>query len=264
MQYGDSILTVQAVVSRIPAGLDPTDSLALLNAIADDWITTMMLEQDAEKHVGSLAEIDRMTRDYRRRLLLERYRNNTARRSADKTSKGEIQEYYTSHPDEFILDRPIIKGLMLKLPSDSEHLDNARKWIKQATPRSIDRLEKHALGEALGYEYFISTWQDWDDISSRIPHTFGNPDQFIASHKDFEVTYGDAVYLLHISDYIPAGKPMPAEYAYSLIAERLQTSRRAEADAAMLRSMKQNASKKGLLIDNRKTKREPSSPKQKN
>lgn len=259
VQYGDSVLTVQAVVSRIPPGLDAADSLALLNAIADDWITTMMLEQEAEKYIGTLAEIDRMTRDYRRRLLLERYRDNAARRSAGKVSRQEVQQYYAAHPDEFVLDRPIIKGLLLKLPANSEHLDNARKWVSQATPRSIDRLEKHALGEALSYEYFMSTWQDWDDISSRIPHTFGAADPFVASHKFFEVTYGDAVYLLHISEYLPSGRPMPAEYACSLITERLQTARRADADAAMLRSMERKAIRNGTLIDTRKTTRGKSS-----
>ncbi len=253
VQYGDSVLTVQAVVSRIPPGLDTADSLALFNAIADDWITTMMLEQEAEKYVGTLADIDRMTRDYRRRLLIERYRDNAARRSVGKVSRQEVQQYYAAHPDEFVLDRPVIKGLLLKLPANSEYLDNARKWVSQATPHSIDKLEKHALGEALSYEYFMSTWQDWDNISSRIPHTFGAADPFVASHKFFEVTYGDAVYLLHISEYLPSGKPMPAEYAYTLITERLQTVRRAEADAAMLRSMEQKAIKNGTLIDTRKT-----------
>lgn len=253
VQYGDSILTVQAVISRIPPGLDAADSISLLNAIADDWISSMMLEHEAEKHIGTLAEIDRMTHDYRRRLLLERYRDNNARRSVGKLTQQEIQQYYQTHPEEFMLDRPIIKGLLLKLPASSEHLANARKWMSQATPRSIDKIEKYALGEALNYEYFMSTWQDWDDISSRIPHTFGAADPFVASHKDFEVTYGDAVYLLHISEYLPSRSPMPAEYAYTIIADRLLTARRAEADAAFLSTLENKAIKDGILIDKRKS-----------
>ena len=63
---GDSSLSVASVVAQIPPGLDPQDSIALFRAIADDWLFSMLLENEAQLDYGRREKIESQVRQYRR------------------------------------------------------------------------------------------------------------------------------------------------------------------------------------------------------
>ena len=66
-------LTVQQLREAIPAGLSEEDSTRLAQAFIRNWIDTRLVEKLASERVD-MDEIDRLTAQYRRDLISQRYR----------------------------------------------------------------------------------------------------------------------------------------------------------------------------------------------
>lgn len=82
VEYGDSTLTLTQVLSKIPSGLTTEDSVKMIGNITEDWIREMLLRDVANENVGMLERIDRQTREYRQRLIMNEYLHLAA--SAEK------------------------------------------------------------------------------------------------------------------------------------------------------------------------------------
>jgi hypothetical protein len=248
--YGDETLTYEQVLSSIPSGLESSDSLALFNAIVDNWIEERLLRNLAEENIEDPAEIERMVEDYRRELVVTQYRRKMKEDSRREVSDKEVRTYYDRQGDNMRLEHPLIKGIYIKIPEDAEQRDDVRRWIKEASSRSADRLEKYGLKGAMQYDWFMDKWVDWQVIADQIPYRFGNSDEFVKDNNDFELTLGGSTYLLHISDRLLSGDKMPYEFAAPIVRETLLSSRRAQYERSLLRSLYNKALKEGKLQRN--------------
>lgn len=247
VMVGDSALTRVEVVSRIPGGLAPEDSAAMFNSIVDAWVERLLLEEFGRENIEDMERIDRMTDAYRRRLIAETYRRDLREAHASGVSEERIRAYYDAHRDSLTLDGPVVKGVYLKLPSSATNIEAIRRWIFSGTPSGIDNLEKYGLREAVQYSFFEDEWTDWDRVAEQIPYRFSSPEEFLAGQSDFETEHGGITYLLHISDYLPAGAPMPREYAEPVIAAMLDTESAAAYERRLLKSLYSNARRQGRL-----------------
>ncbi|MGM9847480.1 MAG: hypothetical protein ACI31F_05970 [Muribaculaceae bacterium] len=249
---GNAVLTLDDLRKQLPSGLSAEDSTALAHSFIRSWIDSRLISEIASQNIGDLTEIDRMTEQYRNELITYEYR----RRMFDDRIKSEITEdsikkYYDENPVELKLQRPILKGIYLKIPNESPSLKNAKKWYVSTKTEDIDKLEKQCLDGAIHYDYFRDRWVDWERIESLIPAEFGSdPDAFLATHKNLEISQGDFTYLLSISEYIPSGKTMPYEFAKETIKDILAYSRRAEYDRLLRLSLLKEAEDNGQITIN--------------
>lgn len=246
MSVGDSALTMNDVILRIPSGLSEEDSTELFNSIVERWVCTMMLRDVAAENVGELAKIDRMAEDYRNNLIIERYLRSK-QVEAPSVSEESVRDYYDAHGEEMRLDAPIIKGLYLKISDSEEKLDDIRRWMASATPSAIDNIEKYGLRQASQYEYFKDRWIDWSEMAEQIPYRFYDADAFLGSTKDFETTYGGSTYLLHVFEYLPSGSVMPYEYASKRIEDMLIRENKSSYRQRLLASLYSKGIKDGKL-----------------
>ena len=249
---GNAVLTLDDLRKQLPSGLSAEDSTALAHSYIRSWIDSRLISEIASQNIGDLTEIDRMTEQYRNELITYEYR----RRMFDDRIKSEITEdsikkYYDENLTELKLQRPILKGIYLKIPNESPSLKNAKKLYVSTKTEDIDKLEKQCLDGAIHYDYFRDRWVDWERIESLIPAEFGsNPDAFLSTHKNLEISQGDFTYLLSISEYIPSGKTMPYEFAKETIKDILAYSRRAEYDRLLRLSLLKEAEDNGQITIN--------------
>lgn len=242
-------LTVQQLREAIPAGLSEEDSTRLAQAFIRNWIDTRLVEKLASERVD-MDEIDRLTAQYRRDLISQRYRDALFARTegAQEFSDSLVADYYLLHSADFVLERPLIKGVYIKLPDDAPALQAIRRIYRSTRPDDIDRLEKEVLASAIHYDYFRDRWIDWEQVEARIPYDFGPvPADYVRSHRNLDVSLGGFTYLLEISDVLPAGSPMPLEEARPLIEDRLLAERRRSFDATMRRRLYDDALTSGRL-----------------
>ena len=125
---GNAVLTLDDLRKQLPSGLSAEDSTALAHSYIRSWIDSRLISEIASQNIGDLTEIDRMTEQYRNELITYEYR----RRMFDDRIKSEITEdsikkYYDENLTELKLQRPILKGIYLKIPNESPSLKNAKK-----------------------------------------------------------------------------------------------------------------------------------------
>lgn len=247
VQVGDSALTLNEVLGRIPAGLSPEDSTEMFNTIVRAWVRRMVLADLAEKNIPDMQKIEEMVESYRDGLIVDRYLELMDAQRDQDIDEQRIKDYYQQNSEQLVLREPIIKGIFLKTPSDDESAAQLRDWMRRANADALDKIDKSGLKRALQYDVFLDRWIPWHKLAQQIPYRFYDADAFVESQRDFETEYAGSLYLLHISKYMPSGKPMPYEYAREVIAGILRRSDLARSREQLLQDIYRDQMKEGVL-----------------
>lgn len=234
VSVGDAVLTIRDVRQNVPAGLPADDSTKLAAAYIRRWIDNRLLTTVAVDQVD-MTEINRLVDEYRRELIINSYRRQMALRADESVLPDDtIRAYYEKNRKEFVLERPLVKGVYLKVPADDRNLRELRRLYRSTKTDDMDRLEKVAPSSAIHYDSFRDRWIDWEQIESRIPvSTTESVLANLQAHKPIDVTGDGFVYLLDVSDYLPAGATMPYEFARQIIVERLLSIERGRIDTQL-------------------------------
>lgn len=247
LTIGDSTLTLRDVLIRIPGGLAPEDSAAMFATIVDSWVEQLLISDFAVENINDIERIDRLTNQYRNRLIAQQYRRQLHENGKVSVSDDDLKKYYEKHKDSLLLERPVVKGILIKLPTDAKRLKEVRKWVFSGKPDDLDKLEKYGLRETLQYSIFEDRWVDWNNVAEQIPYRFYDADAFLELEQNFETSYNGVTYLLHISGYVKTGDQMPQEYAKLAITELLEKESLASYERKLLDALRNKAFKDGKL-----------------
>lgn len=246
---GGARLTRTDLARMMPSGLSDADSTALARVCIRQWIDEQLVERVASQEVD-MDEVERLTAEYRRQLIMTQYRRAMSQKASDGAfATDSVRAYFDEHKDDFVLDRPLVKGVYLKVPQDSKNLAVLRRLYKSDKAADMDKLEKEAPRSALHYDYFRDRWVELEQIETRIPVVFGEKElRAISSSHPLEISGGGFVYLLNVDDYLPAGSPMPFEAAEPLVRERLLTLRRLDYDRRLRQALYTTAVDNGTVV----------------
>ncbi|MDE6085783.1 MAG: hypothetical protein K2G40_05210, partial [Muribaculaceae bacterium] len=196
-------------------GLPQDDSIRLARAFVRSWIDARIMGELASRNIPDMTEIDRMVEEYRNQLIAWEYRRLMFLHNAHiEFNDDSIASYYARHADDYILERPVIKGVYIKIEDKSPSLPTVKKLYRSRKDADIDRLDKEDFKGVMHYDYFRDRWVDWEQIETRIPlKSTTNPDAFLASNDHIEVSQNGFTYLLEISEFRRTGARMPIEIA---------------------------------------------------
>lgn len=245
-RVGTEHLTLSELRRAMPASMTQTDSAAFADAYVRAWVTDRLISQVAVNHIDNLDEINRLTEEYRRQLILWSYRQRVV--ESDTTlavTEADIRDYYDAHSSEMTLREPMIRGIYIKMESNSPTLPRVRKLYNSSNQNDIEELEKVGLHGAIHYDYFRSQWIPWERIVTKIPTEI----PVSSLRKGFTLDYdsGGFTYLLSVSDVLPVGSRIPPEAAEPLIRETLEALRLTRIDAALRERLYREAREKSLL-----------------
>ncbi|MCM1491306.1 MAG: hypothetical protein NC095_10860 [Muribaculum sp.] len=247
-QYRDTVLRMSDVMRMLPPGITAADSANLARSIIDQWINGFLIEDLAASQIDDIDRIDRLVSDYRRSLIADSYRRKMRATGVQPVNEKGISEYYRLHKSELILERPVIKGLFIKVPASSRSLDDIRRWMKMPDGRAYDELENIGRKEPAVFRFFADRWVDFDAITDEIPYRFEDYDRFVEENTDFETEHNGSIYMLHISDFRHTGNLMPEEYASPLIEDRIKNNYLAEYESGLVDALRRTAIQKNILI----------------
>ena len=247
LRFGDQEISYQQVVSQIPDGISSEDSAALFKAIVEGWVSDMVLVDFAEKHLIDLSGIENRVREYRNSLIVQDYLIRMRESHTPTIDEQKIKEYYDLHRKELKLETPLVKGIFMKINSDSRGKDGIKKLLASSDPAMIDKFEQEWLDRALEYNYFRDKWIDWQTITNKVPYRFGDPEKFLSENNYFETEYGDCSYYLQITDYLPPGEEQPYEFASSWIMSLLTQGDLAQYQQSLIESIVSTAIKEKKL-----------------
>ncbi len=247
VSLGESRLTYTDLQTVLPGGLTAEDSTRFARAYINSWIETHLVSLVASSEID-MSEIDKLTEKYRNELIMLEYRRQMFNAHADSISDDMVNTYYENHKQDFVLDRPFVKGIYIKVPDDAKNLKNLQKLYLSDNVIDIDKLEKEVLSTAIHYDYFRDKWVDWEQIETRIPYDFGSsPTQWLRGNKSLNESLGGFTYLLKITDVLPVGSTIPIDVARPMIVNRLQNINRQAYDKKLMRDLYDHALATGDL-----------------
>lgn len=222
VEYGDTALMLRDVVHQIPRGMEPEDSIEMFRSIVETWLRREVLTEYGSRNLPDMDEIERLVEQYRSDLILGRYLARVDMGASPNVSNRRVDKYLEQLRDSMVLEEPLVKGIFLKVSEDDSNLAALRRWMRTSTDYSVDKLEHDKLRGATQYEYFMDRWHPWHEVADLVPYRFYDADAFLEANKDFETQYEGSVYIIHISDYVGSGRPMPVEYARQQAQEMLR------------------------------------------
>lgn len=229
-RVGDKALYEHEVTSIFTPGMTGEDSVKLLKSYIDRWVKTQLKIQEAEKvFESSQDDIDRMVEDYRNALLTNKIDQYYIDQRIDTLFPDElIRSYYEDNKRDFLLDKSIIKGTVIKVPKSYRQQADLKKLMMSS--RSDDYKDMVSIAMKNSFEITeFSNWTDFGQLQSILPNpASGDYDNLLSTAKVHEINSGNDIYLIRITSLLGPGDYSPYESVHDVIKRFIFNKRKQE------------------------------------
>ena len=201
---GDNHLYKEDIKSIVPQGTNSEDSTLIIDAYIRRWATNILILENAKRNVSNQAEINKMAEEYRRTLTIHYYKQEMVNEKVKVPTDEETAKFYETHKQLFLLEEPIVKGALMKIPNNVKSTQIERKF-KNLTNNIAD-IEKYALQYAKDYVLFTEYWTPLNEIIDTKTSSLK-----ITKPGYYEEKDSVNLLLLNITDYIQEGEIAPIE-----------------------------------------------------
>jgi len=222
VKIGNKVLYKSVLEENIPVGLSSEDSIIAAEYFIRSWINENLLYNIALKNINDIENIERLVENYKKSLLIYQYEEQLINeRLTKEIDEQSLFDYYNQNKDKLKLEKPLVKGIFLKIPVNAPQLNEIRIWYKSQVPAFRDNLEKYSLNNAANFIYSLDKWLDYEDLMDNFPKEQLTKEDQTVQKKTIEKHDNGFFYFLNITDYLLAGDNAPYEYAKTTIQEIL-------------------------------------------
>ena len=216
--------------AALPLNLSADDSVLFAESYIKNWVEDVLLFDKAEGNIPDNEKIKSLVESYQKALIMHTYQEALVKQKlSDEITSDEVVEYYEKNKQLFVLDKPLVKGVFLKIPLKSSKLADVRRWYKRNTQDAIEQLEKYSLLNAVTYDYFYDQWRPLEEIEALIPNrTWNTESDYLDKNRNVELKDTAYHYFLHIEEYQGKGTQKPLDFAEEEIKETLINLKRVE------------------------------------
>lgn len=206
------VLRLSELDGMFPADATAEDSLLIRGAFIRRWSRDAALQWEAERNLPPDMNIDRLVRDYRASLVSSHYEEVLVSMRLDSIiSQEELEAYYETSKSQYLLERPIVRCLFIRVPyptEDEEQLqslwNNGKVTDTMALENYCERFAEVSLLEP-------TAWYSLDDIASQLPEgTLTNAN--IKSKREFSQQDGSYRYYFRLLEQKPRLEIAPLSY----------------------------------------------------
>ena len=206
----------------LPVDLSKDDSLLFAEHYIRNWVEDILLYDKAQSNIPNNTEIEKLVENYRKALIMHTYQQALIhQRLSEEISEEELKDYYEKNQTLFKVERPLMKGLFIKVPLTAPQLANVRRWYKTETQEAVEHLEKYSLQNAVKYEYFYDKWVSVSEILDLIPLKTPDAEDYLNKNRRIELKDTAYYYFLNVSDYRSMGEQEPYEFARTQVKDIL-------------------------------------------
>lgn len=246
VEYNGATVTY-ADLDALTYGLSSEDSARVADSYIQQWATSLIV-YDRSKEIKS-REIDEMVENYRRSLCQNEWeRKQIAQKMPMLIEDSLVLEFYEQNKQHFILDRAILRGLLLIMPVGAPNLEKLKEMVEVPhEEENIEWVEKYAYQYAVGYELFLDDWKTVEQIAVYMPYSQDELSKQIKQKKQILAQDSLNVYLLQVTDFCGKGEYKPLEYVQDEIKELILSQRQVEFIRLLREDLYEKAVQQGKL-----------------
>lgn len=234
--------------SVLPGGLTKDDSLLFAEHYIRNWVEDVLLYEKAQSNIPNNGEIDKLVENYRKALIMHTYQQELIHQTlSEEISEQELTDYYTKNQELFKVERPLMKGLFIKVPLTAPQLGNVRRWYKTENREAVEHLEKYSLQNAVKYEYFYDKWVPMADVLDLMPLKAVDTEEYLNKNRHVELKDTAFYYFLNVSDLRRVGEQEPFEFARAQVKDMLLNMKQVEFMKQVKDDLYQRAEKKNEI-----------------
>jgi len=243
-RVGTSKLYHKDVSSVIPDNLRREDSILMADDYIRKWIKQELLLRKAEENLSEAEkDVSKQLEEYRKSLILYRYKNELMKQRMDTTvSEAQILDYYTENPEKFMLNKNIVKAIFIKIPNEFAKPEELKVMCNDTSTEGIIELRDYCVQYAKVFDIFVDRWVGFQTIANYIPRTIENQEQFLKDNQLIERTDSDYYYLVSILDYKLRDEQAPIEYVNDKIKNLILNRRKID----FLKQLENNVYTEGI------------------
>lgn len=230
---GRQTLTTEDIAEVLPAGVHGEDSVAYVRAYIDKWLVRQLKIQEAnELFPESEHDIEKLVEEYRGSLLTSRVdQYYIEQQMSSDVSDEQVAEYYNSHKADFLLDRTLVKGRVLRYDASYRQSKALKTTMQKAATSSVEEKSLVDVCEKNGFLLIDnrSTWVNFTDFLANLPITAAQDNEPLLDKLGVqEMKMGKDCYLFDFTSVCRKGNVAPLEIVADNIRRILLTRRRAE------------------------------------
>ncbi|MDT8309308.1 MAG: hypothetical protein RQ866_07235 [Bacteroidales bacterium] len=199
----DKYLYLDEVREAIPRETILADSAEATVNYIHKWIRNQLLLEQAKKQLkGQNLDFEKQIEDYRNALIIFAYEQELIKQKLDTTvTDAEIQTYYDTHKEDFLLKNNIVKVIYVKLLKDEKKINRFRQ-LMQSDDNPL-RIELGELCKMHAENYYLDdeSWLFFDDMLKEIPIKSYNQEAFLQNNKFIEIQDSLYRYLVYIKAF---------------------------------------------------------------
>ncbi len=242
----DKYLYQDELAGIVEQNSTPEDSAARITAYVNSWIRKQLIIGQAMKRINiNEAEVNRKVLDYRYSLIGYEYQNFYIQQHLDDSiSDTEIEDYYKSHADNFILKQNIVRGTYIKVPVTAPRTGKVKDMLFSKKEKDQNELKSYCLSFSVAYYLRDSSWIEFDKLVANSPMAeIPNKIQFLKTNPFYETTSSDFLYFLKIDEYKISDNVSPLEFVKEDIQNILLNKRKVELAKTLEDEVYENAVK---------------------
>lgn len=214
VELDGNVLYEEDLLQVLPLNVSEEDSTLFADRYIENWLSELLLFQNAERNVRDDKYIEELVENYRRSLIVHEYQQLLIEQKIEQEiTDQEITAFYQENSNLFVLDEPILKGLFIKLPLSAPNQSNIKRLYRLRDDESYDEIEKYCIRYAPYYEFFYDYWHPISDIEILLPSMETSLEDYLAKNDYLEIKDDESLYLLNVSEYLPKGSVEPIEQA---------------------------------------------------
>ncbi len=208
-----SYLYREDLAGIFPANIDQADSTRIARQFIERWIRNQLYLRLAENNLpGGDKNVEKQVESFRASLLIHKYQQYLLGQNMDTiVSMNEINNYYDTNPGNFVLDRPAITGIYMKIPLSAPDRDRLLAWFRG--DNDLIRLENYAARYSGEHLFFGDEWAYINDVFGNLPSGSREPPGGIPGLDHISVSDDEYQYFIGITGYLPVRSQMPLSLA---------------------------------------------------
>lgn len=205
-RVGDDYLYLEDIHRQMPKQYKSEDSAQLTQSIVNQWVKEQLLLHAAKEQLpDSLQNFAKQIEVYRNNLLIHSFKQRWIASHIDTTvSNQEIESFYSSHQEEFLLKQNIVQFAYVKVPIvNKKEGDTLSYLIQNIMDTAIDRtqLEQYCLQK--GYDHFLNTeqWIPLNELARQVPMELYNQETYLKNNRFVSIKDYPFWHILHITNF---------------------------------------------------------------
>ncbi len=200
----------------------PEDRAEMVDRYIQSWIAKQLLVAEAEKRNAYKQEdIERRVLDYRHDLLVHSFIEKLVNTQLNREiSDKEIEDYYRSHQEDFVLQFNIFRGKFVILPKEAPNSTKLRALLVAKTKEKQVVLKTYCLQFAKNYALDETVWLPWGELMQGTPfHHVRDKAKLLSRGRVLQTSDNKYFYYFKIDDYRLVNDVSPLEFVNDQIAD---------------------------------------------